>query len=109
MPKVYHGKDKTFFQLSVEKYKLNSGATKTETVPTQAMIGGDFSAFPNPIYVPGSFVAPAGCLNNGAAPVPALQWFHNKIPTPSFTKTSQNLLPLLPAPNPSHPPSTSHS
>jgi len=62
LPKVYHGKDKTFFHLSVEKYKLNSGATKTETVPTQAMIGGDFSAFPSPIFVPGSFVAPAGCL-----------------------------------------------
>src|SRR5260370_21590479 len=68
LPKVYHGKDKTFFHLSVERYRLDSGATKTETVPTQAMIGGDFSAFPNPIFVAGSFVAPASCLNHGAAP-----------------------------------------
>src|SRR6266481_8173730 len=99
LPKVYHGKDKTFFHLSVEKYKLNSGATKTETVPTQAMIGGDFSAFPSPIFVPGSFVAPAGCLNNGAAPVPGQQWFQNKIPTACFSKNSQSLLSLIPAPN----------
>ena len=99
LPKVYHGKDKTFFHLSVEKYKLDSGATKTETVPTQAMIGGDFSAFPSPIFVPGSFVAPAGCLNNGAAPVPGQQWFQNKIPTACFSKNSQSLLSLIPAPN----------
>ncbi len=99
LPKVYHGKDKTFFHLSVERYKLDSGATKTETVPTQAMIGGDFSAFPNPIFVPGSFVAPAGCLNNGAAPVPGQQWFQNKIPTACFSKNSQSLLPLIPGPN----------
>ncbi len=99
LPKVYHGKDKTFFHVSLEKYKLDSGRTTTLTVPTPALIAGDFSAFPNPIFVPGNFVAPSGCLNNGATPVPGQQWFQNKIPTQCFSKSSQSLLSLIPAPN----------
>ena len=101
LPKVYHGKDKTFFHLSVERYRLSSGSTRTLTVPTQAQVGGDFSAFPQPIFVPGSFVAPSGCLNNGAMPVPGQKWFQNKIPTACFSKNSQSLLStsILPAPN----------
>ena len=100
LPKVYHGKDKTFFHVSLEKYKLNSGATRTLSVPTQAMVGGDFTGF-QPIYVPGNFVAPSGCLNNGATPVPGQQWFQNKIPTACFSKSSQALLAssILPSPN----------
>src|SRR5260370_35793684 len=80
---------------------MSSGYTRTLTVPTQAQVGGDFSAFPQPIFVPGSFVAPSGCLNNGATPVPGQKWFQNKIPTACFSKNSQSLLStsILPAPN----------
>jgi len=99
LPKVYNGKNKTFFYTTLEKYKLDSGQTATETVPTPALIAGDFSAFPNPIFVPGGFVAPAGCLNNGATPVPGQQWSQNKIPTDCFSQNSQSLLSLIPAPN----------
>ena len=99
LPKVYYGKDKTFFHVSFEKYKLDSGSTTTLTVPTPALIAGDFSGFPNPIFVPNGFVAPSGCLNNGATPVAGQKWFQNKIPTACFSKNSQSLLSLIPSPN----------
>jgi len=99
LPKIYNGKDKTFFHVSYERYKLNSGQSTLETVPTAALIGGDFSAFPQHIFVPGNFSAPSGCLNNGATPVPGQQWFQNKIPTACFSPSSQALLSLIPAPN----------
>ena len=88
LPKIYHGKDKTFFHVSLEWYRLNQGITGTMTVPTPAMTGGDFSAFPQPIYVPVNFVAPAGCT----APAPSSQWPGNKIPTSCFSPISQSLL-----------------
>jgi len=137
LPKVYDGKNKTFFYATFEKYKLDSGQTDSETVPTAAEIGGDFSAIcssgftaagvcndrivapaapqgtvcppgiapsancqvSGQLYVPGSFAAPSGCLNNGATPVPGQQWSQNKIPTECFSQNSQSLLSLIPAPN----------
>src|SRR5215467_2256722 len=44
MPKVYNGKNRTFFHVSAEWYRLNQGDTGTGTVPTPAMKQGDFSA-----------------------------------------------------------------
>ena len=99
LPKVYNGKNKTFFHVSFEKYKLDSGATNDFTVPTPALIAGDFSGFPQHIFVPAGFVAPSGCLNSGATPVAGQQWFQNKIPTACFSKNSQSLLSLIPTPD----------
>jgi hypothetical protein len=102
LPKLYHGKDKTFFHVSAEWYRLNQGLSGLMTVPTTAMKGGDFSGLPagDNIFVPGGFVAPASCLNNGATPVPGQQWAGNKIPQACFSTTSQKLLKYIPDPNP---------
>src|SRR6266568_4772655 len=88
LPKIYRGKDRTFFHVSLEWYRLNQGVTGTMTVPTAAMVGGDFSAFPQPIYVPGGFVAPSGCT----APASGSQWAGNKIPSACFSSISAGLL-----------------
>jgi len=44
IPHVYNGRDRTFFFFSWEQYRQTVGGTQTSTVPTQAELGGDFSA-----------------------------------------------------------------
>jgi hypothetical protein len=47
LPKIYHGKDKSFWFLAYEKYSLASFASELVSVPTMAMRGGDFSGLIN--------------------------------------------------------------
>lgn|SRR5215469_764354 len=44
IPKVYDGKNKTFFFFAWEQYRQNLGQTVTSTLPTMAERKGDFSA-----------------------------------------------------------------
>lgn len=44
LPKIYNGKNKTFFMFSWEQYRQNQGGTSTVTVPTAAEKSGDFTA-----------------------------------------------------------------
>ncbi len=43
IPKVYNGKDRTFFFFAFEQFKQRSGAIGRYKVPTEAMRNGDFS------------------------------------------------------------------
>jgi hypothetical protein len=43
LPKIYNGKDRTFFFFAYEAYRLHSASTTSTTMPTMAMRGGDFS------------------------------------------------------------------
>lgn len=44
IPKIYNGKDKTFFFFNMDWYRLRGGTSnQTITLPTTAMRGGDFS------------------------------------------------------------------
>ncbi len=51
IPKLYNGKNKTFFFANYEGFRLRQGAPVLLSVPTQAMRNGDFSAIGN-IYNP---------------------------------------------------------
>jgi hypothetical protein len=44
VPRVYDGRNKTFFFYSWEQYRENTGLTFNDTVPTDAFRNGDFSA-----------------------------------------------------------------
>ena len=44
IPKVYNGKDRTFFFFSYERYKEDQALTFTDTLPNAAYQAGDFSA-----------------------------------------------------------------
>ena len=44
IPKIYDGRDKTFFQWSYEEFLYNQLFSFADTVPTPAFRGGDFSA-----------------------------------------------------------------
>jgi hypothetical protein len=44
IPKIYDGRNKTFFYTSWDWYRVNAPPGGALTVPTQPMVGGDFSA-----------------------------------------------------------------
>ena len=54
VPKLYNGKDKTFFFFSWEQYRNNQGFSSITSLPTDAERGGDFSAL---------LGAPTGAIN----------------------------------------------
>src|SRR5215469_5385685 len=56
IPKLYSGKDKTFFFMSYEGLRLPRESVITESVPSLALRSGDLSAYSSKIYVPGSNV-----------------------------------------------------
>jgi hypothetical protein len=43
LPKIYNGKDKTFFMFNMERYQYKSGGSGLNTVPDTAWNQGDFS------------------------------------------------------------------
>ena len=94
LPKIYNGRDKTFFFVSADWFRQNNAILGNITVPTQAMIGGDFSGFPQTIYVPTSGLI-AGC-NPGAAP--GQPFPGNVIPQSCISTVSKTLLPIIPTP-----------
>ncbi|HZQ54968.1 MAG TPA: carboxypeptidase regulatory-like domain-containing protein [Bryobacteraceae bacterium] len=98
IPKVYHGKNKTFFFFSYEGFRNRNGATNaTATVPTSEMYNGDFSNWITntgkqiPIYDPTTQVVGS----NGS--VTRAQFPGNKIPVSLFNPTSVQALKVFQA------------
>lgn len=110
IPKVYDGRNKSFFFFSWEQFRQTTGISQLENVPTNAMRSGDFSTLlggpiaGNPINpCTGSVIRtlqifdPATTKNVGGVlcrqPFPG-----NVIPSNRFSKVAQNLLSLYPPP-----------
>jgi len=87
IPKIYNGKDKTFFFFSYQGTRIRQAPSKAEQqVPTNEQRAGDFSALGQVIHDP---------FNNGA-PYP-----NNKIPASAFNPiTAAVLSSFIPAPAP---------
>ena len=93
IPKIIHGKDKTFFFFSYEGFRNRNGATNaTATVPTSEMYNGDFSNWVNssgqliPIYDPTTQVVNQdGSVTRNVFP-------GNKIPQSLFNSASVQAL-----------------
>ncbi len=96
IPKLYHGKNKTFFFFSYEGFRNRNGATNaTATVPTPEMYTGDFSNWVGangaqiPIYNPVAQVQnPDGTYTRPA-------FAGNKIPVTMFNPTSIQALKVF--------------
>jgi hypothetical protein len=56
LPKLYNGKNRTFFFVDYEGFRRTSQSLSVVTVPTAAMRMGDFSALPVKIYDPATTV-----------------------------------------------------
>ena len=95
IPKVYHGKNKTFFFLSYEGFRNRLGANGTVfTVPTPEMYQGNFSNWVNnknqviPIYNPLTTASSPSGSGFVRTVFPG-----NIIPQSMFSQVSQTILP----------------
>lgn len=82
IPKLFNGKNKLFFHLSMEWYRLNNTDTTFMSLPTAAEKQGNFSGTGLTIFDPTT-----------GKPFP-----NNTIPTNRFSPLSQSLLSLMPDP-----------
>jgi hypothetical protein len=89
IPKIYNGRDKTFWFFSFDQFYRRGGALAgLNTLPTALMQQGDFSEIPRTIYDPASSPDPAS-----RTPFP-----NNRIPTNRISQVSAKMLPFLPVP-----------
>ncbi len=84
IPRLYHGKDKTFFFATFEGLRLPRETVLTESVPSLALRNGDLSAY-----------SPKVIKDLTGTP-----FSNNQIPLPSISQLSLNVLKyLFPLPN----------
>src|SRR5258708_36749220 len=92
LPKIYNGRDKTFFFTDYQGTRIRSSETFLASVPSAAWRTGDFSGF-QPIYDPQTTVQNAdGTYSRQLFP-------NNQIPINRFDTVSAKLVNLFPAPN----------
>jgi Carboxypeptidase regulatory-like domain len=105
IPKVYDGRNKTFFFVNYEGFRLRQGQSFTETVPTAQERGGDLSALAasqglniyDPLTTCGT--SPTGPACGGAAAGTRQPFAGNVIPASRINPTSLLFLNLYPMPN----------
>ena len=110
LPKLYNGKDRTFFTFSMERWTQTSPYNALTTVPTTLERGGDFSQSltssgapyiiydpltlqPNPAFDPTKSITLTN-LQYLRTPFPG-----NIVPTNRMNPVALNVLKLIPAPN----------
>ncbi len=91
LPKIYNGRNKTFFFVNFEANKTRTGGTGFAFVPDSSVRGGDFSAAGNPVvYDPTTF---------DSATRTRLPFAGNRIPGQRINVVAPKILALLPTPN----------
>lgn len=89
IPKVYNGKNRTFFHVSLDWFRQNQALNDIGTVPTAAMKAGDFS----------NFIDSSGNLIPIYDPTTGKPFPGNQIPQARFSPLSQSLLASIPDPD----------
>jgi hypothetical protein len=98
LPRLYDGRDKTFWFFSWEGFRLRTATPFTTTVPTADERAGNFSAIKTQVVDPcGGTVTGSGACPNYTGP--ATPFAGNVIPATRLNPTSRALLPYFPAPN----------
>ncbi len=92
IPKLYKGKNKTFFHVSMEWYRQNQQQAGLFSLPTPPENAGDYSALRTTIFNP----VHSGCTANGN--LPGTPFRGNIIPTGCFSPLSASLLQYIPNP-----------
>ncbi len=92
IPKVYDGRNKTFFYFSDDNdLRPVAPASIVNTVPTTLETQGNFSQLSQAIYDPATTVGTGSSATRSPFP-------NNTIPTSRFSKISTNIIPFIPAP-----------
>jgi Carboxypeptidase regulatory-like domain len=93
IPKVYNGRNKTFFYFSDDNDLRPAAPTSiVNTVPTALELQGNFSQIPQLIYDPNS-------TSGSGSAATRTPFANNTIPANRFSKIATNILPFIPAPN----------
>lgn len=93
IPKVYHGKDKTFFFFSYEGFRNRTGANGTAfTVPTPEMYNGDFSKWVTAAGVMIPIYNPLTQVTNPDGSVTRVPFPNNQVPKTLFSPAFQKAL-----------------
>jgi len=89
IPRIYNGKNKTFFFLSFVYWHNATTATLVDTVPTQAMRNGDFSAFNVPVTNPFTgAIYPNGIIPQSAINPASIAMQNFFYPLPNYGNTN---------------------
>jgi hypothetical protein len=98
LPKLYNGRDKTFFYFGYEGSRRRDGLVRTLTVPTDVQKAGDFSATTNaagavvPVFDPDSTQNIGGRLTRTQFP-------GNRIPAARIDPVAARVMAFYPVPN----------
>ena len=87
LPKLYNGRNRTFWFANYQGTRIRKGLTRLFTVPTAGMRAGDFTGLAT-IYDPDT-------TSNGTRQ----PFADNKVPSNRFDPVMQRYLPLFPLPN----------
>ena len=104
LPKVYNGRDQTFFFFAYERLKDNQAEPQLFTVPTEAFRRGDFSSLLNTrCTAPGNPLCPTNIYNpfsgQATGTVARTAFANNIIPTNLLNPVAVAYLNLYPTPN----------
>jgi hypothetical protein len=100
IPKVYNGRNKTFFFFAYEGYRFPSTAGASElTIPSSAMRQGDFSEykFKNGTLIP--IYDPSTTTLDSTGKYVRTAFPGNRIPSSQLSSISKNIAAYYPAPN----------
>ena len=96
IPKIYNGRNKTFFFFGHDLFYSKGAMTGTlMTIPTIAMRAGDFSGFKD---AAGNTIPVFDPTSTNASNV-RTQFPNNQIPVTSFSNIAKNILTYMPAPD----------
>ena len=105
LPHVYHGKDKSFWFFSYERYSLANPSNEIVDVPTPAFRAGDFSGYTNssgvaqPLYDPATTRNDPNCNGTGFANAYCRTPFaNNQIPISRLSPTMKIIYDITPLP-----------
>lgn len=96
IPKIYRGRDKTFFFFSYEGFRNRAGGNGTQfTVPTAEMYNGDFSKWVNSAGTQIPIYDPTTQVTNPDGTVTRRQFPNNQIPSSLFSPAAVKALALF--------------
>jgi hypothetical protein len=93
LPKLYNGRDRTFFFFALDQFYIRGGQLGGfNTLPTARMLRGDFGEWPGPVFDPRTTAV-------DAAGRPSRERFANNIiPSSRFSSVTSKMLPFHPTP-----------
>ena len=99
LPKIYKGRDRTFFLFSYERLKDNIAEPQLFTVPTEKMRKGDLSEFLNITGAPVVIYNPFSAPQTGTGNYTRTAFAGNLIPSNLLNPVALAYLNLYPSPN----------